>query len=88
MQIFKYPIKYPNAINTLDMPEGAKALSFQNQNDVLCLWALVDEKKPLVKTAFFCVGTGIFFDGVENFEYIGTAQDGSFVWHLFKQLEP
>jgi hypothetical protein len=80
--IWKYPI---NPYSTLQMPEGAKVLSVQTQDNQPQLWALVDPDKPKVGRTFAAVPTGDPFDD-EGYTYIATFQidNGGLVFHLFE----
>lgn len=85
--IYKYPIQ---AIEhpVVDMPRGAKVLSFHSQNDQLCIWALVDTDAPMQVRTFYLVGTGdIFAYNPAALRFIGTAllMRGSLVFHLFER---
>jgi hypothetical protein len=48
-----------------------------------CIWAKVSPENELEKRQFLVVGTGHTFDDTDMV-YIGTYQDGPFVWHLFE----
>ena len=48
----------------------------------LQLWALVDDAKPSEIRKISVVGTGWNIDGNPG-TYIGTVQDGMYVWHVF-----
>lgn len=79
--------KYELAIideQTIEMPAGAVILTVQVQDGKLCLWAKVNTVH-LVKTKrkIAVVGTGNSFDGIGA--YIGTAQLGPGVWHVFEK---
>lgn len=84
--IWKYAVKMQDE-QEIEMPKNAKMLTVQVQNDVPCIWALVDpnETKELVK--FRIVGTGNEFEDamVMDSRYIGTFQLPlhSLVFHLF-----
>lgn len=81
-RIFKYPVQVTDEF-TLMMPYSAKPLSVQTQGGRPCLWALVDDDAPTVSRTFCVVGTGNPFP--ENAHtFVGTWQDGPFVWHLFE----
>ncbi len=83
-QIFKYALRVTDARQTVLMPLGARILSVQNQNGNLTLWALVDDRRDQVPRKFLVVGTGQDFDAF-GLEYVGTAQIGIFVWHVFEE---
>jgi hypothetical protein len=80
-QIWKYKVE-----NIIEMPKGAEILTVQIQNGQMfnaCIWAKVNPENELEKRQFVVIGTGHSFDDT-NCEYIGTYQDGPFVWHLFE----
>ena len=81
MQIWKYTLEVERGRRVV-MPRGAVPLSFQNQKGLPVLWAMVDPDAPKVEREFSVVGTGHDVpSGVGAF--VGTAQFGSLVWHLF-----
>ncbi len=67
------------------MPLDAKILSFQMQDNTPCIWALVDDTEDRVVRNFRVFGTGHPVEGVHLRDYIGTAKEGCFVWHLFER---
>ena len=83
-RVFKYPIKLLS--NELDMPLGAEVLTVQVQENVITLWAKVDDQAPMERRGFLVLGTGDKFKGDEG-AYIGTVQkaDGYLIWHVFER---
>lgn len=82
-QIYKYET-HAHYINiTFNIPVGAKFLSLQSQNSFLCFWFLVAPENQREKRHFRIIGDWDFDDN--HLEYIGTVQDGSFVWHVFEE---
>lgn len=79
--IFKYQLN--SAVNHL--PQGAKILSAQVQNDQICIWALVDPDRPLVMRKLKIFGTGqpLPVHGPIEAVFVGTVQQGIYVWHIF-----
>jgi hypothetical protein len=80
-QIWKYKVE-----NVIEMPLDAEILDVQLQNGQMfnaCIWAKVNPENELEKRKFVVIGTGHSFDDT-NHKYIGTYQDGPFVWHLFE----
>lgn len=72
-------------ITTISMPRGAQILSVQNQNESICLWALVDTEAEKEQRTFRIAGTGhLIREGIKAF--LGTVQmhDGIFVAHVFE----
>lgn len=65
----------------ITLPEGSEILRVAYQDYDICLWALVDTTKNLVKRTFKIFGTGMYFDG--DCKYIGTVENGVLVWHIF-----
>jgi len=86
--IHKYTLD-PNKL-AVEMPIGANVLTVQNQNENVCIWALVDTKKETETRYFEIFGTGhnIPVDmGIER-KYINTfqLQGGTIVFHLFERI--
>jgi hypothetical protein len=82
MKIFKYPLAIVHE-QTIEMPKHSKILCVQMQGGVLCLWAAVNPDALMEKRIISIVGTGnptsVNLDG-----YIGTVQQGYYVWHIFE----
>jgi hypothetical protein len=72
----------PHPVCQLDMPAGAKVVRVARQGAAICLWAIVESDNALQPRLFATVGTGrpIPLD----VRYLGTWDDGPFVWHLFE----
>lgn len=85
MKIYKYPLNVVEH-QILLMPLEAKILHINVQNDVICIWALVNEKNKNEEVEIEIIGTGQTMDPLIIREYIGTVFMGGFVWHVFKQL--
>ncbi len=87
-RIFKYLLAIEDE-QTVEMPEGASPLTAQIQRsaemDGLFLWAVVNPDNPKRKYRVRIVGTGNPFDDAAFWfgGYVGTVQDGDFVWHVF-----
>jgi hypothetical protein len=82
--IHKYSLEISDTV-ALDLPKGAKVLSVQNQNNIPCLWALVDPAKPKEKRHFRILGTGQPVGGTAG-TFLGTVllNNGHFVIHVFE----
>lgn len=81
--IYKYALDITD-VQRVEMPAGARLLHVANQRDELCLWALVDAARPTVDRFIGVVGTGNPAPDIDDdADYVGTAQVGSFVWHVF-----
>lgn len=83
MTIYKYPIAITDT-QGIRMPAGAKILSAQIQNEVLCIWAMVEPNNKDVIRQIEIIGTGaeIPHNPLKR-DYIGTVQHSFFVWHVF-----
>ncbi len=90
MKVFKYPIDLIDHF-TIQMPFAAQPISFQLQDNVACMWALVDDTHEKEPRNFIITATGqeIKFSIKQ---YIGTVViphnkgvlPTSLVWHLFE----
>ena len=72
-------------IPVLFMPKGSNILSFQVQNNIPVIWALVDDEAVMENKRFIMLGTGHPASNVIDHlcKYIGTIQLDGLVWHLF-----
>jgi hypothetical protein len=82
LEIWKFPVSL-GGVSVVEMPKDAKILSFQAQGPELCLWALVSPDSVMEQRAFKIYGTGHSITGNPG-TFIGTTQQGPFVWHLFE----
>jgi hypothetical protein len=57
MRIYMYPLEVTDR-QTVRMQDRARILTVQEQDGVLCLWALVDPDAPLLRREILIVGTG------------------------------
>lgn len=84
--IYKYELShiYHGGDSTILMPQNYEFLDIQNQDDKICLWALVDNMDPKVCPVFRIVGTGHGNEVLENgSRYLKTVQWRDLVWHIF-----
>lgn len=80
LRIYKYALQVCDT-QLVMMPAGAKILDFQIQADEWCIWALVDDTVVMAEVTIHVRGTGHPIP--EHVRYIGTAQQGPYVWHAF-----
>ena len=73
---------YANPRFELTMPRDARILTVQMQAGIPCLWAEVYPDNPVEVRRFAIVSTGCPVP--PGVSYIGTWQDGPFVWHLYE----
>ena len=82
-RIYKYALRITDE-QALMLPRGAVPLATDMQRDVLCLWVMVDTEQPAVMRRVFVAGTGNPLpDEIVATRYVGSTQDGPFVWHVF-----
>lgn len=84
-QIWKYEFAVQDDV-TLSMPRGAKILTVQDQRGAVTMWAEIDPAAPREKRRFRVVGTGESLDP-NRLQYLGTAQFGVLVWHVYEHLD-
>ncbi len=86
MKIFKYELRVDD-IQFVSMPKGAKLLTVQAQQDIPCVWALVDPNAEKEDRKIYMWGTGHDASGVKDMCYIGTFQmyGGDLVFHTFTE---
>ena len=79
--IWKYPLKLESEQAVL-MPELARPLSVDWQDDQLTLWAEVATENPVVPRIVRIYGTGHPMC-VEAGKFISTVQGAGLVWHIY-----
>jgi hypothetical protein len=82
--IWKYQFEINDELQVKEMPLLSRCVHVASQDDVLCMWAIVEPKYKLVKKYFRVHGTGFVYDIEDGDEYVGTAHMPPFVWHLFE----
>ena len=82
--IYKYVIPPQDTI-TFDLPEDSVPLCVMEQGGAIMLWVEVttDPGTAYVPHTFHVRGTGNPFVGGED-TYLGSAQVGMFVWHVYE----
>jgi len=84
--IYKYQLDTTDK-QTITMPKGAKILCIQTENDIPCIWAVVNPNEHSEDRYFEIYGTGhyILTDN-KKMIYIGTYQlyDGKLIFHCFE----
>jgi hypothetical protein len=82
--IWKFPLSH--GVAEVQMPLDAEVACFDFQNGAPCIWAIVDPDVLSVTRRFEIFGTGHPLPAEDECCYVGTTQDGPFVWHLFELL--
>jgi hypothetical protein len=81
--VWKYTL---DAETVVQIPVGYQTLDVHEQNGKVCMWALVDDKNPIINRKFILVGTGFAAPDISHdANYVGTAYlcGGSLVLHVF-----
>ena len=84
--VFKYTIPVEDYFS-LNLPEGAKILTVQEQHGDAHIWALVNPDNPTETRNFRLAGTGHpIKESPDTLDYIGTFQlaGDSFIGHVFE----
>lgn len=86
--IYKYPLPTPAMDSNfviIEMPDGAQPLHVDVQHGQVCIWAVVDPERPMVRRRIRVIGTGLDASDVEHIAYIGSVLllNGTFVFHIF-----
>jgi hypothetical protein len=80
-RIWKFKLKRTDR-QTVQLPADYSVLSVgKDPNGDLCIWVAVNHESPARGVEFCVVGTGNSLPHVGDF--IGTVNDGPFVWHVF-----
>ena len=79
--IWKYELEMTGR-QMVTMPENARPLAVQVQGSVPVMWALVDSSRRSEDREFVMYGTGQRLPDAPG-TYLGTFQNGPFVFHLF-----
>ncbi len=86
--IWKFELK-SGSRQEVFMPAGAEVMSVGIQRGVYSLWAMVDPTAEQVPRSIEIFGTGFNVPQgtMVKRRFIGTVQDGTFVWHFFERLK-
>jgi len=80
--IWKFEIPIESAFS-LSMPRASEIIAFQTQKNRAYIWAIVFTNMCSVLRKFEMYGTGYGLRPNPG-RYIGTIQNGGYVWHLFE----
>lgn len=70
------------------LPLDSKFLCLQLQESEPQMWFEVDDNSPRQRRFFYVFGTGHEIPPETAMKYVGTWQEGAFVWHLYEYLMP
>lgn len=83
--VYKYPIPLLKGEATHEMQGKILYVGVQKASPGhVCVWAEYDQDAEPVETSLFVIGSGhpIVYDG----EYVGSAVDEPFVWHVYRKI--
>ena len=82
-QVWRYQIPFGPPF-TVSMPTGGvtRHVAIKSGENTISLWVEVDMQAPEVSHTFQWIGTGCPIP--YRAEYVGTAQEPPFVWHLYE----
>lgn len=82
--IYKYPLEIID-YQSIEIPLGSEILTVQIQNEIPCIWAIVNPDFIKIKYTFRIFGTGNPIEDDFKGSYIGTyqSQGGKLVFHVF-----
>lgn len=84
MVIYKYSITH-KSVQTIELPIHSQILCVQLQFGKPFIWVRIpNPEAPTIERTFEFSGTGEEIDNTIR-QYIGTWQEGPFVWHLFEK---
>ena len=88
MKVWQFSFEAEDRRVEIRMPEGARILTVQTQGNRPCIWALVEEGKPLVVRRFHIYEVGQTVSS-EIGDYVGTYQleGGARVLHMFEIMQ-
>ena len=86
LTIHKFKIEINDALQGVNVRDGAKFLTAAMQGGDLCLWFEHDTEKPVMTREFRVFGTGHQIQGFQKREWRATVLAKPFVWHVYEVL--
>jgi len=77
-----WQVELPKPICHVHLPVGAQVVRVGRQGASVCVWAIVESSNALEDRLFATAVTGQPLP--HDVRYLGTWDDGPFVWHLFE----
>lgn len=85
--IWKISVPVDDQRHIFDLPPGPIVhAGRQHHSYQVEVWVEVELDEPTLPRAFQCYGTGHLIPG--DVDYVGTAIDGQFVWHVYEVTLP
>lgn len=82
--IWKFAVPFYGSIT---MPARSRIIDVGSQGDGLFLWAISSKTAEKVTRDFVVFGTGEPIGNMDELTYIGTANTGVYVWHIFERVD-
>jgi len=85
-EIYKYRVPVKDVWHDVAMPSHATIVhvACQDTPGVVSLWAEIENESASVTRSFRIYGTGQSIP--DDTDYVGTALDGMFVWHVYENV--
>lgn len=80
--IYKYQL-HKMKVMPMEVAKPLQFLTIQIQQGVPTFWIIADTDAPKEVWNIHCYGTGWEIEYKESLIYLGTVQEGSYVWHYF-----
>ena len=87
INVFKLTLEIKDE-QKVQLQKGSSILKCEEQHDKITLWYLCDPEAELSEETFYVVGTGQQLPDTFPGLYVGTAQVGPLVWHVFFKKKP
>jgi hypothetical protein len=84
--IYKATLDFDKEEHAVTMPGSAVSRHFAMQNGKPCVWYELDTSLVSTVRHYRIYGTGWPFNSDPRWSYVGTTQDGPFIWHLYELL--
>jgi len=86
--IYKYEERVGSDTTILQLPIGAKILTTQVQNNIIYFWIQINPSEVEIEQRVIRkIATGQKFDSTKTEHiYVGSVQQGPYVWHYFEVL--
>lgn len=85
LTIHKFPLKPHVYQQTIEIPSRFQIVSLQLQDEIPCLWAMVETEYPLIVLWVHAYQTGETIPHRLEKAYVGTYQLDGYVYHVFTQ---
>ena len=92
--IHKYALSFPRGSNsklqfTMFLPKDAQILhiAMKTEHEYPMMWAIIDTDNETEYRELVAIGTGAELSENKIYIYLGTVQQGTYIWHYFEIIE-